>query len=735
MLKFLPIVILSLCAFAERVPPMKVGGEPVHAFCIKEEAELKESPDHGSKSLGTVTWLEHYLVVEKQKDSQDREWVRVGEFISYNETDPLGWMLKDDLLMRMDAIKKDGIYRKGIVVVYFDNNAGAIQGATVRHAPLEASPSRGQPLTLANIYHIYDVRDDVRSSKTFYLLGDESFIVDPTKPDGTIRGWVSSHRLFSWDSREAAEYDKSTLGQRPGVVIYETMDNLNGVLEGSNVGTTTDPLAVEDETKKEMYYADPRFPIISKQQETGSGHKMWHLGFMADGVRGGPGFRQREEVAQLSKLPNIVDIVIVFDGTGSMEVYKEAVISAVSSIQKAAHDFWEKNYSNEIPADIRFSITMYKDYSEKDHYRRLPLEKNNWKDIKNFLDQHQFDGGRNEPAVFHGISTSLKDTAQEFAPDAFRALFLIGDMGNMGDSLGKADPKGHTTQKIISQLKGSTCDFYAIHVADPAVRDSFARFKEEATTIKNSLAEGRSGYLALTDPGSVKSQIYEKILQLLDERYKLSAVFKDLSTGKLQLGKQITGTILEQRAIEIMKRHGLNPQDFAKKGVSAFAKGWVAPFDPASGQRNMKLVALMNKEEVEMLIALLGQLSRVKEQNVKRGWAKALENALGEQAKFDPEKGVPGAVISKYLGIPVKSGILNMSFEEIGSLPAGKVTEAIKEFQEKLLLLRSVVNEREIQISKDKDGKLTYVPKGDRKFWFGARNNERVWLDMEVYLP
>jgi hypothetical protein len=110
----------------------------------------------------------------------------------------------------------------------------------------------------------------------------------------------------------------------------------------------------------------------------------------------------------------------------------------------------------------------------------------------------------------------------------------------------------------------------------------------------------------------------------------------------------------------------------------------------------------------------------------------ALENETGDEVSMLDN---PAAIMSKHLGIPIRSGVLSMSFNEISLLPASRITETIKKFERKLFLLRAVNNEEEIKITEDKDGFQNWNVVGSKKWWFGTIGNQRVWLDTEIYMP
>ena len=705
--------------------PMMSGGDPVFVSCVRDNAELRDKPESSAQTLKKIPWMTAFVIMEKKQDTQGREWIRAGEIKSLKDAISLGWMLKDDLLMRQEAIKKDGIYQKAMIVVHYDDKTKEIGGAPVRHAPLESANRVGQELTLFHIYHVYDQRDDIRAVQTFYLLGFEPQITDPAKPENAIVGWVPKTKLFLWDTREAAEYDKSTMGSRKPVKIYENEKDVEDVISGKG---TPEPLATESEKEKELVPEDQRFPIISKEKEC-NGVKAWNVGFSGD-VIGGPSRESIEKASKLTRLPNALDILFVFDGTGSMKQYKDAIAQAVKEVQNATKDFWEKNYNAESKPEVQFSIVMYKDYSENDCYKREPLGKDNASKIEAFIQNHTYAGGQDQPAVFQGISQAVKDATPEMRQGSFRAVILIGDMGNMGIS-DQGDPKGYTTEKIIQSLKGSSCDFYAVHVASAQTETACTKFKSEANEIICKFQEGTACYLPVTDPKKVKEEIYDKIMELLGQRLALPEFTEKVVRGEVQLGK--SGTILETRLINLMKQNGVNPDDFSNKGISAFATGYVLTTEPGTAIRTVKPVVLMNKKEIESLIALLGRLSEVRYEHVEKGWIEALEATTGE--KIDDHKIIPADIIKKHYGLPVKSPILNMSFTDIGKLQPAQVQAACKDFEKKLFLLRCVVNEKEVSVEVDDKGNIITKLTGDKRYFFGTRNSERAWLDIDVYLP
>ena len=722
-----------MCTAQEEVEPMLDAGQPIWVACAKGGAELKDAPGRQSAVITHIPWMTPYVVIEK---SDDQKWVKVGEYVQTDVAKSVGWMNKGDLLMRQESRKKDGIYEKSIVVVHYDKERKVIGGAVAYDAPQENANKIGQELTLFHILHVYDERTDVRADRTFLLLGDEPSILDPQKPQQTIQGWVDKSKLFLWNTRQAAEYDKNTVGKRGKVIIYKNEEELKEILLGKKNPADIEPLA-EETDKAEMKHTDPRFPIITQQRQVGK-DVMWNIGFVADEI-GGAG-SSRDELRKVTRVPSAVDIFFVFDGTGSMNIYKDAVTAAVEEVQSAATYYWQENFPGEKKASIRYSIAMYKDYIEAEYYKRIPLEANNFDKIIDLLETHDYSGGVDEPAVFNGIISAIKDGTVEMRKGSFRAVILIGDMGNLGAS-NEPDPNGHTIEDIMGMLETHDCDFYAIHTASAYTEEEYAKFEREAKTIVEALKEGYAAYIPLLSLGKVKEEIYDKIITLLDQRYKLVQELEEYAEGRKFIGgNQISGTIMMSRAIDIMKRYNIDPGDFTRKGVTPFAQGWVTPFEQETGTRMMKLAILMNKIEVESLISLLGRLSTAQPDNIRKAWIQALEDFTGDTIESKDRDSVydnmvPAEVIKKYLGLNVRSGILNKTLKEIAELPQHKITEETKKLRKILFLLRAVINEKKLKEGKDDDGEIIYNIVGDKQYWFGTRANERVWLDAETELP
>lgn len=732
---FLTVIAVSFTnGYSQVVAPMMEKGDVVYVFCTNEGAKVRKDPYSTSPVLTKLKWLKPYVIIEKFVDPQNNSWINIGKYLSLNKANQIGWVLQQDLLMGTDALKGRGLYKKAIVVIELDRDKQSINEVFARFSPNLKAKMRGSELRLNTIYHIFDKRRDKKFKKNFVLLGRSYRINIPEFASNTLIGWVDESRLFNWNTREAAQYDKSTLGIRDPIKIYRSKDELKSIILGKVAASSIKPLAVENIEKTELLHTDPRFPIISGGEEINGTH-IWHIGFAADEIEG-PGMYKRDQIVELSEKPSVVDVMIVFDGTGSMKNYKEAVIEAVRSVQAATKNFWEENYPTEVMGNVYFSLAMFKDYSEApNNFNRLPLAENNVAKIEKYLSAYTFTGGIDQPAVFNGIVEEVKATMKEFHPNSFKALFLIGDMGNMGRSK-KADEKGLTRKKVAKLLRDNNIDFYAIHTASNQTDKAFIRYRSDAMFIRDALFKNTSAYITLTEKHRVKEEIYDRVMSMYQQRYITSKKLKQIARGNMRLGAQISGTIIEHRVIKLIEEAGLDPEDFRKKGRSLFAKGWVTPVEMKTGTRTFIPVVLMERTEIETLIHMYTMMARVSYKNVRTGWVQALRNISGDEIKIDARKTIPAEIIEAHLGIQVRSGILKKTLDEIASLSVRQITEITQEFKRKLFLLRALIHEQNIKITTDRvTGKIKFQDLGEKKYFFGELDNQRAWLEMEKYLP
>jgi hypothetical protein len=218
--------------------------------------------------------------------------------------------------------------------------------------------------------------------------------------------------------------------------------------------------------------------------------------------------------------PHPVDIFIVFAGTQDMEVYRNSIILALNDVKKIVKEHWLKNHDEETRPDIRFSTTIYSGYIERpNHYKRVPLEKKNLREIESFLNEHDFSEKNDKPAVFNAIYGTLNEGISEMRKESFRAIILIGDGGDNSPS----DTRIHKMKTIIKLLEEHQCYFYAIHTANFDNKTASEKFEMQTKHIKDGLPQGYAEYIHETEPEKVREVIYNKIINLwLDtEKYLL----------------------------------------------------------------------------------------------------------------------------------------------------------------------------------------------------------------------
>lgn len=164
-------------------------------------------------------------------------------------------------------------------------------------------------------------------------------------------------------------------------------------------------------------------------------------------------------------------------------------------------------------------------------------------------------------------------------------------------------------------------------------------------------------------------------------------------------------------------------------------KGWVTRFDLDNNEPTFKIVVLMHKEEVEQLITLLNRLIGVNLNNMQIEWEKIIKKVINKKLNLKVEDSV-AKIMQTHMGFLASSPILNKSFEELDRLSSAEKILEIRKLRIKLIRLRAVSIEKEIKITPINNlGQVDYKIIGDKKYWFGSKNNQKAWLDIATYMP
>lgn len=749
---------------------------------IADGAKIYQRPSKTSPSLGEAKFLDQYYLAAIVEES-GRKYCLAAEMNMATQKPGkfIGWFAEEDILLNRQAIKdKPGIYLKGLIINQWNETIEKgmdISGAAALDGPGTRPGSKGNPykklaeLGLFNFYFVYAKTVSKDTSETHFLLGFTPTIPNITKPAETLIGWVSGKRVYEWSTRQAVEFDKTTLKKRigkktkeqidqgrGGVEIFETEEELTAYLRGQETLGDMEliPVAQEDIRVKEWQYNWPRFPLfdVKKNDVNPEAGPLYHVGYIGDqiyvkggatGADVGTMANYQEELQKLQKDLRDIDLIFVIDSTGSMRNYFRSAAEGVKRIT----EYIAREYPVDSPErpDIRYSVVFYRDYADEDGQsdpndtyliKRLPLT-GNTDAVRRFLEGEEemiCDGcGGDEPeAVFHAIDQSIATAAEEVKErTGYKAIILMGDKGNHAH-----DPRDYTVEKIADRIIKNGYDFFSFHVvnAEDVEKDvDVRRFREQTDRIQ-ALIQMDALYnkqrIMTNDPEKIAQMIVETSRRLTEEMAKAKLAIRDISTGEagLQDIKQQHGVQLTKRLTEMMEKRGIDPKVFVEKSIQIFGHGWTSEKDPSNNESQLRVMLLIDRPTLEQLLAILAGF--IKEppsrESVINVWTKVLKDVT--TGDVDVNKPV-AELIQNYLGIPIRKKLLHKSIEDIQKLNPEELAGLWQELETDLNRIRGIYTEQALAIEKGKDGKIEIKQLGSRKIWWQGQGKEYGWIPVE----
>jgi hypothetical protein len=722
-------------------------GDNIPVIVLMDNAPVYAKP--GGEAAGRkANFLDQYFLFEHKRVGGKTYHLagtvdETGETIKLDKI--IGWFADDDVLTTREAMKQSGIYAKGLVVTRWDAGGGGgaavVKEANLRKGPGSAYASNHE----AKMYRFYYVFKTIKLGRTkYYLLGGSDTISDIYSPGDTLLGWISQDRLLEWNTRQAIEFDKSTLEKRKKnpAKIYATSDEVIRKMESDLAGVKLEkeiePEAEEDVSIKEWSHDMQRFPLLevasnTKYPEMGPIMKVGYIGdqiFMGDAkgtVKRHDVNRARQKLAKMMNSLNDLNICFVIDSTGSMRNYFAPAADAVKRIIKHVSDTYTsqaRKSKSEDPPDVKFSVLFYRDYidEEMEHSylkKRYPYTANAEEIIRRIMAERRMIcrgcGGKGDEleAMYFGIHQAIIEGEPEIDPNSHKVIILIGDNGNH-----KNDRMGYSAKKVAQILVDKGYEFFPIQVIDAdRVMDTegYSLFDLQVATIGDYVSE-KTG----NEPRRFSSKNPEKVARAIVE-YAQGAIKVAVGTKKEAnkvligdgyskvSGNQI-GLRIKRKLTTLMKQNNIDPEIFVAKGINPFGVGWIAETDPVSRQKQTKTMLLLERNNLDILISILAGLIKAgaDRQKMLQTWSQVARDHLGESdAKIS-------YLMKAHLGIPIRMNLLQRTANEIMLLPPMEISRQFNELKSKLDLLMCISQERRCAI---KDGKVKRL--GERKIWWG----------------
>ena len=705
-------------------------GNSSYILVIQEQAPVFNAP-RGSKKVMQASFGMAKHIADKVTHDDGKTYYLIVDFDSESWVINkfLGWISADNVLRDPKPISEKGIALKGLIIHNWQIDTSGHLDISMTHA--HKGPSQhDEPNTTVGLFKLFFA---FAQKNGYTLLAREASLAIESA-DTQLLGWVADKNLHFWKTRQAIEFDKTTVDKRKlGVKVFATPDECRDFYL---MGKTIEPLAEEDIGVKTPW--SPilmRYPIISEgsKQFTGLGN-LYQVGVIGDQIyidKGTAGLTEQELAVMRDKLKELeremshIDVLFIIDATGSMGDDYPHVKQAVKTIA-------QKMKASALKP--RFSINFYKDYVDADGkggddsylFKREPLTDNVGL-FNSYLDKESASGGGDTPeAIYYAIDQAIHLARSEVREVGFRVAVVIADAPNHS-----TDPRGYKPAQIANKLANNGYDFFSVESGSAG---AFTPQMQEIARLLGSERALTAHFNAKERGNEVANAIIQMALKAIEEakKSKMATATAGLGSGFQKIQSQY-GTRITRRVTEGMQKKGINPRNFISASAQIFQPGWVTVKEPGTGIQQVQEVLLISRMDLESYVGLLSTFVKkpLTHKTIMSTWKRALEENLGE---VDMNKRVSELVQAR-LGLPVKNKILQLTLKEISQLGGKKLKEFRQALYKDLLHLRSFAQEERIEVVKDKNSEFGWKParKGTRKVWWKFGDTfEYGWIPLEV---
>ena len=298
-----------------------------------------------------------------------------------------------------------------------------------------------------------------------------------------VRGWIPKSKVTAWDhrvclepwyGREAAEeYENKTL------YVLRTQENLKDYIN-SGFSLKLDRWALK-KTKikqKRQLATQMRMPVLEWKESNSLQKKVAAIAQMQSDLKSASGdtcsiecqiAKIKNQITEVKRLQDNVDVLIVMDGTNSMSDYADPIIKSIKTIM-------EKRKVSNSKQKIRWGLAVYRDYSDANESRDIevfPFSKNE-KSIIKHLEEINFKTKNSEHAEshYHGMVKGIERIG--FKEGNSNMVILVGDAGNH-----RNDIKGYTRSSVTELLSAKKINLISFQV-NYLKNSAYAKFNSDA---------------------------------------------------------------------------------------------------------------------------------------------------------------------------------------------------------------------------------------------------------------
>ena len=396
----------------------------------------------------------------------------------------MGWIKMDHLLLWESCPTNDkGIYQKAVIVASAEGwSKAGDYGYDRSYKNPTTGDGESKVKTDMKFYFVMKYWGD--GDKRYALLAKSSKM-NAGSTDRQLYAWVSINTYVPWNERTCLEgnWDPRVAENLKGKTVGIYKDGQLGmyVTLGEENGVTTSPATKYRAPKENL-----RFPLLGTTNTeytiTAFGSEDGNTGKLKeDKVEIKKAMQGRSDEEKMTEEANKINLIVVIDGTSSMENYYKPMQDA---IQKAYETFGNQN-----GVKVRAGVVIYRDYADGEFMTEIQkLTDPNSEKLKEFLANGGKYGIKSSPkdrtsaeALYQGLYAALDAKKMGYTEFNSNLLFVVGDCGN------DANDTKIKQQNIIDKCAELNINLVAFQVRNKDDA-SFNDFRRQMTTIlKNNI--------------------------------------------------------------------------------------------------------------------------------------------------------------------------------------------------------------------------------------------------------
>jgi hypothetical protein len=668
---------------AQSNPVLGINRQPQEVLVIDGEAVIYPGkvPVSGSKIDGEKLFTAYYQGDGGYAGDEPGAGDQLVELLDDN-LERVGFVHPRYLLLgRKHALRvtrADGnegsIYRKALMVTNFeqlddkskleDMRAGRViktaDGKQLVRVPalrapgLDASVSDNIQSDIELYEHYVVWKESKTSDGQNWLLVGRLFETSDMKDAGAaMLGWVPKKRTQAWDTAQAVEPDWMTRASRTSpqgafngaALVVKDEASARNAMMGLPV-SSFDVMSEEDmKFVGQMLPEQSRFPLL-ETKKSADAEAVWRVGFIG-GIYGEKGLLadkadwelQNARREKMTRGALQLDLVILIDGTKSMERFRAATIEAVKNVIKQVRTQAPKTWQVQVRPEDLITRCFIGVYRNRNDVATGPLARFEYLDwvvlqggrmgasgdpaesdpealakVESFVNGIQFDSSERTnrlEAVYDGVVSAVQEASRGQAdnPDAYKMMILVGDSGD--------ESREASLQDAAQALNGTDVgyDFYAVSVTHPTqdTREDYAEFRQNMVDLAGgelkvplaSVAEGetyspnaRLHHLA-SDAAFIES-IKEAYGKGIESRNNVAGAIVDPDRYPMRLREYV---------MDLMRKRGVKTEILETNKVQLFGEGWTTEYNQKN-QRQWQIIQRVERKALMSYLALLAPFKR-----------------------------------------------------------------------------------------------------------------------------